>query len=73
MWYELEIKKMQKELDYLRKQIELVKEEKNNSLTQKNNYDYEDYKNDVNGDDLKKLMDFKKIKPIRFIPLIGFF
>ena len=70
---ELEIKKIQKELDYLKKEIELLKEEKNNSLTKKNNYDYEDYKKDVNGDDLKKLMDFKKIKPIWFIPLIGFF
>ena len=70
---ELEIKKIQKELDYLKKEIELLKEEKNNSLTKKNNYDYEDYKKDVNGDDLNKLMDFKKIKPIWFIPLIGFF
>lgn len=70
---ELEIKKIQKELDYLKKEIELLKEEKNNSLTKKNNYDFEAYKNDVNGDDLKKLMDFKKIKPIWFIPLIGFF
>lgn len=70
---ELDTKKILEEIEEIKKEIKLLKEEKNNSPSKGSDFDFASYKNEVNEEDLKKLMEFKKIKPIWFVPVIGFF
>ncbi|MGL5640274.1 MAG: hypothetical protein ACRDCD_01260 [Mycoplasmoidaceae bacterium] len=73
MSQELENKKIWEEIEGLKKEIKLLKDQKNISKSSANDFDFTSYKNEVNEEDLNKLMEFKKIKPVWFIPIIGFF
>ncbi|MGL4616668.1 MAG: hypothetical protein ACRCUM_00355 [Mycoplasmoidaceae bacterium] len=66
-------KKIWEEIEELKKEIKLLKEEKNNSSSKNSGFNFDSYKHEVNEEDLNKLMEFKKIKPVWFIPIIGFF
>ncbi|MGL5591414.1 MAG: hypothetical protein ACRDCF_01620 [Mycoplasmoidaceae bacterium] len=70
---EIDNKKLWEEIEELKRDIKLLKEQKNNSKSSENDFNFSSYKNEVNEEDLNKLMEFKKIKPVWFIPIIGFF
>ncbi|MGL5246159.1 MAG: hypothetical protein ACRC8C_01160 [Mycoplasmoidaceae bacterium] len=73
MSQEIDNKKILEEIEELKKEIKLLKESINISPSKGSDFDFNSYKHEVNHEDLKKLMEFKKIKPIWFIPVIGFF
>ncbi len=64
--------KILKEIESMKKEIENInkKIEKNDNSKGKD-FDFQKYKEQVNVEDIEKLRNFNKIKPVWFIPIIG--